>query len=684
MRFARFAAILVLAAAAACDSFGLTEAELEARLTAAHDGVDGADSVGDSTDVWKLDSDGAPDTDVPDTQIADSSSDSTGEEVAETHEVEGSDVAGEEVVADDGKDVEVIADADALADSGDDVPDIEELDTVDADSSDDADSSEDVPDVIVDADGDDVPTTDGGDDTDVVVQPEDVPDVVTTDLADAVDSTDTADSTDSTDSTDVADVVEPEDTTDPEDVPADNGEDIPVADEDTNVSDGSDGDIVEPPDTTPEEDIPVVDKCLGVLCDESDPCAPEACNTATGECEVELVELVDDVACEDGDFCTVGDVCGAGVCHSGVVDPEVCQCAVTADCAHLEDATMCTKPVTCDANVCVLGALVNCEDGNPCSYDLCVAESGLCSFPEVLACCRQNEECDDSNACTKDWCELKPGIDQNMCFYENLDVTCEDGDACTVGDRCSLATGECISGEVEPCSDGDSCTEYDTCVNGECLGKTLDCSDTNPCTQNEGCVNGQCITPTSTQCADADACTYDDCNLATGCTHIAYSSVNDSESAGKAGDGANFQAWFIPDAGWGVGKWCAAGNPCDKVIGIKLSDTSKVRVQMPVDYAENDYGGITAQPLVLEFSVQHRFDIVGTQYPSVEVWQNSEKLAEHTFMGPSESHAFLVDIDPIGDIEIRFKRNGAKVSTSPVFGWDIYFVGEIIVRDACP
>lgn len=665
----RYAVAVLIAAAAACDSFTALD---PSQLTfGGGDGLeaDGTDGTGDSIDVFHSDADGT----ITDTVAVDSSdvSDGTDEDIVQTEEVDGGDIAGEEVTA-DGLDIEVLADADTTDTTDDagvltdgiDTPEVEAPDAVDStDVVDDVEEPTDVPDL-------ETPDTDGvdgtGDGSDVIIDPP----------IDIIEDVATADSTDTTGGNDdigTADDVGPD--------PVDS-----VTPDDTSTPDSGENDTIDPPDTVIEQDVPVVDKCEGVICDISDPCAPESCDKDTGECVVTMPALADNVPCEDGDFCTVGDLCDAGVCLGGAVNFEVCQCTTTSDCAHLEDSTLCTKPVTCIANVCVLGALVHCDDTNPCTKDLCVASTGLCSFANIPACCRQNEECDDGNVCTQDWCELTPGPDQNMCFTSNLDVPCSDGDACTVGDHCSLISGACISGDVPPCDDGNVCTHSDTCVNGDCLGKQLDCSDNDPCTQNEGCAGGVCVTPTQTDCSDDDVCTLDACTAGVGCSHSTYDAFVVSESAGKFLVSGAFEEWISADPGFHAGPWCAVGSTCDKEIGIQLTgDSASLTIDLD---AVGDPIGV---PKVLEFTLQHHYDIVGSSFPTMEVRLDGNVIDSNVFDGPSEKYSRLqtggtqppLNLGTNGTVVITLKRNGAKVSTSPVFQQTFHFIGEVLVRDAC-
>jgi cysteine-rich repeat protein len=74
------------------------------------------------------------------------------------------------------------------------------------------------------------------------------------------------------------------------------------------------------------------------------------------------------------------------------------------------------------------------------------------------------ETCDDGNIRKNDCC----GAD---CIWEGTDVSCDDGDVCTVDDLCDGA-GTCISGDVDPCDDDnlcsvDSCVPMSGCVHGD-------------------------------------------------------------------------------------------------------------------------------------------------------------------------------------------------------------------------
>lgn len=81
----------------------------------------------------------------------------------------------------------------------------------------------------------------------------------------------------------------------------------------------------------------------------------------------------------------------------------------------------------------------------------------------------------------------------------------EDGWSCTAN---TCESGACeYSLTEDPCDDGNACTETDTCVEGMCVGVTVDCADTNVCTHdtcnpNSGCSN----TPIDDCCLSDEDC----------------------------------------------------------------------------------------------------------------------------------------------------------------------------------
>ncbi|RME22011.1 MAG: hypothetical protein D6806_13640 [Deltaproteobacteria bacterium] len=72
--------------------------------------------------------------------------------------------------------------------------------------------------------------------------------------------------------------------------------------------------------------------------------------------------------------------------------------------------------------------------------------------------CTVAAQCDDGNPCTDDLCA------GGKCVHNNNDDPCDDGQECSTGDHC--ANGVCVGETTLDCDDGNPCTE-DTCSDDE-------------------------------------------------------------------------------------------------------------------------------------------------------------------------------------------------------------------------
>ena len=235
----------------------------------------------------------------------------------------------------------------------------------------------------------------------------------------------------------------------------------------------------------------------GSDCTSGDSCASGVCKPGTYNCACKV-----DADCNDNNACTV-DKCAisgsAVTCTNTVSTGAVCN-----------DGDACTTNDTCNlAGSCVGKALV-CDDGNACTADACGAKTGICNttpqakgFPctDGLACTTGDAcdgagacattpvNCDDGNPCTTDACVAKSGL----CSHANNTAPCEDGNACTLNDVCAL--GACVSGKAKNCADATVCTA-DSC---------------NP-------KSGACVNAATLEGAYCEQSTYSACNSgACGC-----------------------------------------------------------------------------------------------------------------------------------------------------------------------
>ena len=68
-------------------------------------------------------------------------------------------------------------------------------------------------------------------------------------------------------------------------------------------------------------------------------------------------------------------------------------------CERVNTSGSCVNPL--ETGCCE--TVADCEDGDPCSTDSCVA--GKCEWESVDGCCQNDGDCDDGNGCTADSCE---------------------------------------------------------------------------------------------------------------------------------------------------------------------------------------------------------------------------------------------------------------------------------------
>ena len=186
--------------------------------------------------------------------------------------------------------------------------------------------------------------------------------------------------------------------------------------------------------------------------------------------------------CDDGIACTI-DTCVTGVCHhmpSGAMCSAGMHCSVTDGCvpngpmmcmsdAACSDGNACNGMETChpgaagaNANGCVAGTPLDCNDGFACTADSC-APSGCVHTPSDALCnagCFTGATCQVGVGCT--------GGASMMCV--------PDGNGCTADPpTCDAASGMCL----HPPRDEDRDGYPAAFVNGmACTGGT-DCNDAN-------------------------------------------------------------------------------------------------------------------------------------------------------------------------------------------------------------
>jgi len=337
-----------------------------------------------------------------------------------------------------------------------------------------------------------------------------------------------------------------------------------------------------------------------------DQCNVGVCDPGSGACVAQPAN--GGAACDDGQFCTVGETCGAGTCGGGAPrdcddgdDCSVDSCDDTAGaCLHPDapDGTLCAASGgclvggTCTAGLC--NASIPAPSGTPCddadactSADVCDA-AGSCAGAAVT--------CDDTNACTADSCAPASG-----CVFTPVPngTTCDDALFCTVGDQCTAgacggaardcsasadqcssaacdeATNACVAVPLPggtPCDDGLFCNDGETCTGGVCGGGgPTDCSGAADQCNSASCDEGAnaCVpVPLAggTPCDDGLFCNVGEACAAGSCTGGAARSCDDanqctSDACDEAA-GACANPDLPPGTGCDDGAFCTVGETC--------------------------------------------------------------------------------------------------------------------------
>ena len=310
-------------------------------------------------------------------------------------------------------------------------------------------------------------------------------------------------------------------------------------------------------------------------------CLIGVCDPATGGCEA--VPANEGGVCDDGNACTVDDVCSTGVCLGEKKDCSVFddQCNIgvcigtTGICAAqpafegnpCSDDNGCTVGDACTSGLC-LGVAKDCSAlDDQCNLGICVGTSGLC----VAEPANESSSCTDGNGCTVD-----DVCSTGHCIGDAKDCSALD-DQCNVG-VCVGTTGLC---EAQPdneggaCADGDGCTVNETCTNGVCVGLPKDCS-----AWGDQCNVGVCIGTTGV-CAAQPAFEGDACDDGSACTigDVCTSGV----CAGTPKDCSGFSDACNSGVCIGTTGVCAAqptneGGGCDDSDGCTINDVCSTGV----------------------------------------------------------------------------------------------------------
>ncbi len=442
-------------------------------------------------------------------------------------------------------------------------------------------------------------------------------------------------------------------------------------------------------------------------CSSADDCIAQSdtCNVGTcinGVCE--KLPANDGTACDDGQFCTLNDLCQAGVCTGGT--PKQCppggQCQVGAcdeatdscttapgnDGASCVDSDPCTLTGICSNGTCAPGQPVDCSFLNSeCGVGFCDPQLGCVAMP--LA---EGAACDDGmfNPCTAGKCI------QGTCtsLPANDDGPCTDNLFCTINDHCQ--GGTCVSGGPNPCAPPGGCyiascneaTDSCTAVPGN---DGASCDDFNACTTNTTCLAGACI---NGQPANEGMA----CDDGSGCT------TGEFCTAGVCGGGAgpivyfaddfkdNSKGWTLGNE-WGIGPATASSGGVlgadpdtdhtasadDGVAGVVIGGNASTNLH-PYYYLESPpfNTAAAAGPVILGFYRWLNSDYDPFMHNTIEVYNGSSWVTVWTSGGPPG----IEDSPPNGmgwtfiqhDLT-AYKNAGMRIR----FGFDITSVGVFTI-----
>jgi hypothetical protein len=210
--------------------------------------------------------------------------------------------------------------------------------------------------------------------------------------------------------------------------------------------------------------------CAGtpVLCAPLTCHAPGACDASSGTCTYALLD--DGAACDDDDACTIDDICTAGACAGTPLACEDRACHAPSSCdatlgtcadsplangTVCDDGDACTLVDICTDGTCA-GSPVVCGPFTCFTPGVCDASTGTCTYAPLDdgAPCVVMGVCGGSGVCQQATCTMTAPVcdDQNPCTQD----TCDEGD-CT----------HTILPDGMPCRNR-------SCVDGKCVGDGLD------------------------------------------------------------------------------------------------------------------------------------------------------------------------------------------------------------------
>lgn len=261
-------------------------------------------------------------------------------------------------------------------------------------------------------------------------------------------------------------------------------------------------------------------------CNDSNPCTGDVCNPAIG---CVYTNMPSGTSCNDSSVCTSSDVCNNGVCAgTPITCPDDANICTTAAChpvtgcyqannnAACNDGNACTINDICASGTCG-GTAKNCSDGNVCTTDGCDPGTGNCTHSNNTAACSDGNACTTGDQCSGGLCQPGAGT-----------LTCNDNNPCT-SDSCNPSTGCFYNNlaDLTTCPGG-------YCQSGVCVAAQANgtaCSVSAQCASGF-CVDGVCCNTTCTALCQACSAVKKGSGANGTCGNIAAGTDPDNECAG--------------------------------------------------------------------------------------------------------------------------------------------------------
>lgn len=282
----------------------------------------------------------------------------------------------------------------------------------------------------------------------------------------------------------------------------------------------------------------------------------------------DLLRCAAGTACDDGLYCTTGDVCdGLGGCAG---TPRSCSDSLTCTTDTCDEAgDRCTSTVTsgcliggtCQAegaanpmNACLLCTSADsrttwspARSGTTCSDGLYCTTTDRCNGAGM--CAGSARSCSDMLACTGDFCDEAADRCANPIST-----------GCVIGGACIASGTRNPANDCEECRPGSSATAWtaragETCGSPSCTGATLTPAPT--CSATGTCTPGTAVPcPSGMTCADAVSCSG-------GCSSDAECLESHHCNAGRCAPDLTVSSPCDREAMCETGS-CASGVCCDR------------------------------------------------------------------------------------------------------------------------